>query len=226
MFTGLIQSKGRVEAVSKRGGELRLTIRPLIDKWDAYIQGESIAVNGACLTVDGFTTSSFSAYASAETVSRTNLGPLKPGDEVNLERALRMGDSMGGHMVSGHVDEICRVSGVTPSGESVIYRFDCSDEQSVFIIPKGSVAVDGISLTVNACGPGYFEVNVIPATRRETTMASWKPGRDINLETDLIGKYVARMLDARRDSPQAQESAGSSASGSVLDEEFFRRNGF
>lgn len=226
MFTGLIQGKGKIVKITRQGKEARFNIRPL---WDmrGFTDGESIAVNGACLTVDGFDASAFNAYASGETLKHTNLGELAAGSEVNLERALRMGDSLGGHIVSGHVDAVCTVERVTPAGDSKIYRLSCpvdSPGQMRYIVPKGSVALDGISLTVNATGPDWFEVNIIPSTQGATTIAAWLPGRRINLETDIIGKYVERMLQPFTGAPQA--AAGASSSGSGLDLDFFRKNGF
>ncbi len=201
------------------GPEARLHIRPLIPILD-YENGESIAINGVCLTVETFADGAFWAYASGETLARSNLGQLVKGSEVNLERALRLGDRLGGHLVSGHVDALCTVDSVRKSGSSRIYRFDCPPEQARYIIGKGSVAVDGVSLTVNDCGPDFFEVNVIPATQEATTMGQWRSGRKINLETDLIGKYVERML-----APWAQGSKPD-ASKPGLDLDFFRGNGF
>ena len=179
--------------VARSGAEARFTVQPR-NSFEALVKGESIAVNGACLTVESFERTSFTAYASQETLGRTNLGALRQGDSVNLERALRLGDSIGGHMVSGHVDALCRVVSVTPAGSSFIYRFEFPAEYARQILPKGSVAVDGVSLTVNACGEDFFEVNVIPETQLATTIGSWQAGREINLETDLIGKYVERMV--------------------------------
>lgn len=223
MFTGLVQGKGKILGIANRGREARFTIRPL---WAerGFVDGESIAVNGACLTVDGFEAASFNAYASAETLARSNLGELSAGCEVNLERALRLGNSLGGHLVSGHVDAVCTVEKVGPAGASRIFRLACPAEaleQMRYIVPKGSVALDGISLTVNAVGPDWFEVNVIPSTRAATTIADWAAGRRVNLETDLIGKYVERLIGPFN-AARAEDSGG----GSKLDLDFFRDNGF
>ncbi|MDR2050810.1 MAG: riboflavin synthase [Deltaproteobacteria bacterium] len=235
MFTGLVQCRGRILRFSS-GREARLFIRPLKPFSNGFSKGESIAVNGVCLSVEDFTPDSFSAYASAETLNRSNLALLRPGSEVNLERALRLGDSLGGHLVSGHVDAVCELIRISKAGSSVVFRLSCPEEQSVYIVAKGSVALDGVSLTVNACGPGYFEVNVIPATQAETTLDSWLPGRKINLETDLLAKYVEKMLFRVEASPSGQEGdrEGSSARkgrfGALapdgLDSDFFRRNGY
>jgi riboflavin synthase len=160
----------------------------------AFVKGESIAVNGACLTVESFNSGCFTAYASAETLKCTNLAFLRQGDMVNLERALHLGDSLGGHLVSGHVDALSEVIKISSSGSSLALRLSFPAELSGQIVAKGSVALDGVSLTVNACGENFFDVNVIPATQSATTVSGWRAGRKVNLETDLIGKYVERIL--------------------------------
>lgn len=219
MFTGLIQGLGRVEAVEGRGAETRLRIAPQFELPDVRI-GESIAVNGVCLTVETWNGAAFTAYASAETMGRTNLGKLRPGSRVNLERALAFGDRLGGHLVSGHVDCIAEVDSVSPAGESKQYTLRFPAEHGPLVVEKGSVALDGISLTVNACGPDFLSVNIIPETQRQTTVLDWSPGRAVNMETDLIGKYVQRMV--------APYAAGKAEKGkpSGIDEEFLRRHGF
>lgn len=193
MFTGLVQCTGRVEAVEGRGLERRFRLLPH-DRMAGLTNGESIAVNGVCLTVESHGSSSFTAYASGETLERTNLGRLRTADAVNLERALALGDRLGGHLVSGHVDTLAEVTSVRAAGQSTLYRLGFSAEWGPLVVSKGSVALDGISLTVNACGSDYLEVNIIPETQRETTVAGWTPGRTVNMETDLIGKYVQSML--------------------------------
>lgn len=216
MFTGLVQGMGQVETVAARGRETRITVRA--EFLGAVVQGESIAVNGACLTAEEPAAGRFSAYASAETLSKTSLGSLRPGAAVNLERALALGDRLGGHLVSGHVDCLAEVLSATPAGESKIFRLGFPKEFGSQVVAKGSVALDGVSLTVNECGDGFLTVNIIPATQRETTIGQWKPGRTVNMETDLIGKYVLRMLG-----PWA-EKAGIKPSG--MSPEFLRRHGF
>lgn len=193
MFTGIIQCEGEVLAVRREGTERRFRIRPA-EPFSGLTDGESIAVSGVCLSVEEHDRDSFTAYASGETVSRTTLGELEPGGRVNLERALAVGDRLGGHMVSGHVDCVAVVQSIARRGESLCCRLDFPAAYGREVIPKGSVALDGISLTINACGADFLEVNVIPDTRRRTTMRAWRPGSRVNMETDLVGKYVAHML--------------------------------
>ena len=212
MFTGIIQGQGRLAAVRQIGGEGVLSIRALFALDDLAI-GESIAVNGACLTVESGKDGLFTAYASAETLSRTNLSLLRPDAPVNLERALAIGQRLGGHFVSGHVDCLATVHSVRDAGQSLLIRLAFPAEYGELVIPKGSVALDGVSLTVNTCGSDWLEVNVIPETRRATTLASWAPGTRVNMEADMIGKYVLRMLAPRRE-------------GRSLDENFLREHGF
>lgn len=218
MFTGIIQGIGHITAVSGGGRETRFTIRPDFDLPD-YVIGESIAINGVCLTVETFGQGWFTAYASAETLSVTNLGALRLGARTNLERALALGDRLGGHIVSGHVDCLAEVLAIRPAGESRIYRLGFPGEFGTQVIPKGSVALDGISLTVNDCSQDYLEVNIIPATQRETTISGWAPGQRVNMETDVIGKYVSRML-----APWKGQSTTSRPSSISMD--FLREHGF
>ncbi|MFH1915553.1 MAG: riboflavin synthase [Pseudomonadota bacterium] len=225
MFTGLIMGMGRVEAADARGAETRLRIRALFPLADIEA-GESIAVNGTCLTVETFGDGWFTAYASRETLSVTSLGALKVGSKANLERAMAMGDRFGGHIVSGHVDCLAEVAGVRPAGESRIFRLSFPADQGRYVIPKGSVALDGISLTVNDCGPDWLEVNIIPETQKATTIAEWTPGRRVNMETDIIGKYVERMVapwtHSRTDSPTGASDSGKS----TITMEYLREHGF
>jgi len=193
MFTGLVMGMGRIEAAENRGAETRFRIRALCDLPNIEL-GESIAVNGVCLTVETFGEQWFTAYASRETMSVTSLGELKVGSEANLERAMAMGERFGGHIVSGHVDALATVAEVRPAGESNIYKLSFDGAHGKYVIPKGSVTLDGISLTVNACGPNWLEVNIIPETQKATTISGWTPGRHVNMETDIIGKYVERMV--------------------------------
>lgn len=224
MFTGLVMGLGRITAMSRLGRETRLSVAALFPLPDIEI-GESIAVNGACLTVESAGKDAFSAYASAETLRRTSLGLLKTGGLVNLERALRLGDRLGGHMVSGHVDCLAEVESVTPAGQSRIYRLRFPAEHGEMVVPKGSVALDGISLTVNECGPDFLTVNIIPETQKATTVSGWTPGTAVNMETDVIGKYVRRMLGPFL--PEGTErGAGGAPSAQGLTEAFLRDHGF
>ncbi|OGR40045.1 MAG: riboflavin synthase subunit alpha [Desulfovibrionales bacterium GWA2_65_9] len=220
MFTGLVQGKGRVEAVEARGAETRLKIRALFELADIVL-GESIAVNGACLTVETFGQGWFTVYASAETLKHTSLGGLKTGGQVNLERALALGDRLGGHLVSGHVDCLACVADIRPAGESRVYTLTFPPEFGSLVVPKGSITLDGISLTVNDCGPEQLSVNIIPATQRETTISGWTPGTLVNMETDLIGKYVQSMLG-----PWLGKGDAGSAPSSKLSMDFLREHGF
>ena len=193
MFTGLVGVLGTVKTVLPKGGDTTFDIQvePMFENTQI---GESIAVNGVCLTVETFSGRGFTAFASAETLSATNLGRLAPGRRVNLERALAFGDRLGGHLVSGHVDGVGSVLSVTPRGQSQVFRIAVPQEFSRQVIHKGSVALDGISLTVTHCGPGFLEVNIIPETQKATTIMDWRPGHAVNVETDLIGKYVQSLL--------------------------------
>ena len=195
MFTGLVACTGTVVSVSFRNNEARIEVRPGI-RWERPEQGESIACNGVCLTAEGWNAleNAFFAYASAETCSRTNIGSLRPGSRINLERALQLGGRLGGHIVSGHVDALSRVESAVPAGESRCVRLSCEARWSPFIVSKGSVTLDGISLTVNACGEGWFEVNIIPETWNATTACLWKAGSQVNMETDILAKYVCHLL--------------------------------
>ncbi|MEG6551076.1 riboflavin synthase, partial [Desulfocurvibacter africanus] len=151
----------------------------------------------------------------------TNLGKLRPGSNVNLERALAFGDRLGGHLVSGHVDCLAEVESVSPAGESKKYVLRFPAEYGPTVIEKGSVALDGISLTINECGPDFLSVNIIPETQGQTTILDWAPGRAVNMETDLIGKYVQRMI-----APYVSGQGQGAAKPSSINEEFLRRHGF
>ena len=200
MFTGLTTAVGEVVRLVPGSGDVRLRIRPE-PAFAALQKGESIAVNGACLSVEIFDADTFTAYASRETLSLTTLGGLRPGERVNLERALCLGDRLGGHLVSGHVDAQATVEHIAPAGASLRIRVRFPEIFGPQVIQKGSVALDGVSLTVNDCGSDFLEVNVIPETQKATTIGLWRPGRAVNLETDLIGKYVQRMLRPTQDTP-------------------------
>jgi len=193
VFTGLIETTGRLTEIRRRGEEARLWIVPRTP-FSGLQRGESISVNGACLTVETFSGDGFAAYASQETLAATTLGRLQRGDVVNLERALAVGDRLGGHFVSGHVDCLAEVESMARAGESRKVRIAFPGSWSDLIVDKGSVALDGISLTITRCGTGFLEVNLIPATYAQTTAENWSRSVQVNIEFDILGKYVRRML--------------------------------
>lgn len=221
MFTGLIQCVG--EVVSRRGSqkEARFSIAPRQPLTDPEI-GESIAVNGVCLTAERFEGGAFIAYASGETLSRTTLMRLQPGAAVNLERAVTVGSRLGGHIVSGHVDCLATVASSEPRGDSTVFRIDFPRSIGHLIVPKGSVALDGVSLTVNECGLDHLTVNIIPETVAATILRHWKPGTAVNMEADVIGKYVARMFETG----YAANPAAGRPESSGLTMDFLREHGF
>jgi riboflavin synthase len=197
MFTGIIEATARVERVEPKGGGSRLvlaTARPL----PKLALGESIAVAGACLTVTNVRDRRFTVEASPETLRRTTLGGLRPGDRVNLERSLRVGDRFGGHVVQGHVDGVGALEAITPDGEWSLYRFRAPASLAPYLVEKGSIAVDGVSLTVFACRGNRFTVALIPHTLAVTTLGSRRPGDRVNVEADVLLKHIATMLRSRR----------------------------
>lgn len=189
MFTGIVEELGEVVGV----GETRLEVRGPLVTSDAKL-GDSIAVNGCCLTVASLDGDVFTADVMAETLRRTSLGVLRPGDRVNLERPLAIGARLGGHLVQGHVDAAATI--LARDGEVV--RIALPDELARYLVPKGSVTVDGISLTVVSVADGSFTVSLIPTTLELTTLGRKGPGDPVNLEADVVAKYVERMLEARR----------------------------
>ena len=188
MFTGIVQEIGRV--ASAQAGRLVINAGEVLQGVEP---GGSIAVNGVCLTVTDFDDNSFSADIMPETLSRTNLGLLRSGDRVNLERPLALGGEMGGHMVQGHVDNTGKVAAITRDGDSTIIRFETSPEVMSFIVPKGFIAVDGISLTVTNRDSTSFRVSIVDYTRQHTTLGEKQPGDVVNLEVDIIAKYVEQL---------------------------------
>jgi len=189
MFTGIIEELGTVKGVRRQSDGMRLSVTAKVIM-DGMKTGDSIAVNGACLTVTEFDSSSFTADVSGETVNRTNIGKLRVGDKVNLERPMRLSDRLGGHLVSGHVDAVGVIRGITKKGDVSVLTFEAPKEISKYLIFKGSVAVDGISLTVNDITGNTFSITVIPHTVKMTTLGFKKIGDIVNLEADMIGKYI------------------------------------
>jgi riboflavin synthase len=195
MFTGIITDLGRVRRLH-RGDLAELTIATAFDT-SAIPLGASIACSGVCLTVVGVAPGEFSAQASAETLACTTIGEWEEGTSVNLEKSLRVGDELGGHLVAGHVDGIVRIGERRPEADSVRFVFEAPEELASFIAPKGSVAIDGVSLTVNEVSGARFGVNIIPHTLGCTNFGRASPGQRMNLEIDLIARYVARLLGPR-----------------------------
>jgi riboflavin synthase len=212
MFTGIIQSVGRVVRLEPRGGDVRLVVDTTeLDLADVQL-GDSIAVSGVCLTAITLEPRGFRADVSNETLSLTSLGQLKAGDPVNLEKALRLADRLGGHLVSGHVDGLGKVVSITPDGRSQRWTFEVPAAISRYIAAKGSVCIDGTSLTVNEVAGHRFGVNLIPHTVEHTAFHARRVGDAVNIEVDVIARYVERLL----------------ASGEALqlDENFLKQHGF
>jgi len=216
MFTGIIQGLGALKAVRQAGQGLVFTIHSDFSIKDPQ-EGESIAVNGVCLTATTISEDVFRVDVSPETLSRTTLSGLRVGDRVNLERALRPSDRLGGHLVSGHVDGIGEVIEEEHLSQFTLFTIAIPESLDRYIIEKGSVAVDGISLTVNSYSKGYFSVAIIPHTAKLTTMGFRKKGDKINIEVDLIGKYIEKLVLAGHIKPEKQTN---------IDTEFLAHHGF
>mgnify|MGYP000125551040 CR=1 FL=1 len=194
MFTGIITALGQVESLHTQGGDSRLTINTQqLDLSDVKL-GDSIANNGVCLTVVEMGQTSLAFDVSRESLDRTSLGNLSSGSDINLEKALAVNDRLGGHFVSGHVDGFGRVLSKKTSARSVIFRFEVPTYLERYIAEKGSICIDGTSLTVNNIGTNWFEVNIIPHTMQETIMKHYRVGTKVNLEVDLIARYLERLL--------------------------------
>lgn len=212
MFTGIIQCVGRVARLDARGGDVRLHVDSVdLDLGDVHV-GDSIAVSGVCLTAIGRGERSFAADVSNETLSLTTLSQLKAGDAVNLEKALRLADRLGGHLVSGHVDGVGKVVSITADARSQRWTFDVPPSLSRYIAAKGSVCIDGTSLTVNAVDGHRFGVNLIPHTVSHTAFRARRAGDAVNIEVDVIARYVERLIGGGQ-TP-------------LLDEAFLRQHGF
>jgi riboflavin synthase len=194
MFTGIIQAIGHVKSIAARGGDVRLTLNTgSLDMADVAL-GDSIATNGICLTVVALSQQGFAADVSRETLSLTTLHLLKPGSRVNLEKALTLNTRLGGHLVSGHVDGVGRVMERREDARSIRFAIEAPAELARYIAHKGSICVDGISLTVNAVRGSIFELNIVPHTLQETIMAEYQVGSRVNLEVDLIARYLERLM--------------------------------
>ncbi len=219
MFTGIIEGLGSIVQERRSDSGMRLTVEAGFDLTGTEI-GDSIAVNGACLTVVSLVRNQFQADVSPETLDKTTFGKIRIGERVNLERALMLSDRIDGHLVSGHIDGMGVIRSKQTRGNAVIVEISASPSLTGYMIRKGSVAVDGISLTINACDPGGFEVSVIPHTAKVTTIGFKHAADRVNIETDMIGKYVERFVAGIRetDKPRAQPA--------VIDREYLYKKGF
>lgn len=197
MFTGLIQALGTIRRREPRAGGLRFRIETEVP-FEEVLIGESIAVDGACLTVVSFAGKQFEIDASPETLARTTLGGRREGDPVHLERAMRVGDRLGGHIVLGHVDGVGKLADRRSAGGYTFLRYEAPPEVLPYLVPKGSIAIDGVSLTVNTITDPRFDVAIIPHTATHTHLTRTPVGEPVNLEADILAKHVARLLDAWR----------------------------
>ena len=218
MFTGIIESVGHVQQITPRSGDVRLTIATAkLDLRDVKL-GDSIATNGICLTVIELTGQGFVADVSNETLRRTGLSTWKVGTPVNLEKALMPTSRLGGHIVSGHVDGLGEIVSFKPDARSLQYQVKAPDELAKYISEKGSITVDGISLTVNAIDGAIFSLNIVPHTVQETNVNTWKVGSIVNLEVDLLARYLERLL--------LGEKAAQSSAKQDISLEFLAKHGF
>jgi riboflavin synthase len=217
MFTGIIAGIGRLAAKRGSGGGVTFEMETGFP-FDEPQEGESIACNGVCLTAYSIRGQYFRCDVSPETLSRSTLGGLAAGDRINMERALRPTDRLGGHIVSGHIDCQATVTGREALGDYTLFSFELPPGMGRYIVEKGSIAIDGVSLTVNTCGPRTFAVSIIPHTLRETTLGGLRPGSRVNIEFDIIAKYVERLLGIGADHAEN--------SGQAVDAAFLARHGY
>ncbi|MBO8085284.1 MAG: riboflavin synthase [Marichromatium sp.] len=219
MFTGIIQAVGRIARQEPRGGDVRLHIDTADLDLSTTALGDSIAVNGVCLTAVELGAARFAADVSRETLSLTTLGALGPGGAVNLERALTLSTPLGGHLVSGHVDGLGEVLEVGADGRSTRLRIRAPDALARYIAPKGSICIDGTSLTVNRVEGAVFELNIVPHTLEETIIGGYRAGSRVNLEVDLIARYLERLV-------LGEQAAAPAGEGERITRDFLSRHGF
>lgn len=194
MFTGIIQTRGTLANLTPKGGDIQLRVQSVGLDMSQVALGDSIAVNGVCLTVTAFDAQSFTVDCSRETLKLTTLGQLSPGAPVNLEPALTLSTALGGHMVSGHVDGLGTVESRQEDARATTFWLRAPDELAHYIAQKGSIAIDGVSLTVNEVDGARFRLTIIPHTLQQTIMGSYQPGRKVNLEVDVVARYLERLL--------------------------------
>ncbi len=218
MFTGLVEGIGTVKTITRVGRDMILTIVPPFDSAECKI-GESVSIDGVCLTITGIKQGAIVMDVSEESISRTTLATVRQGKKVNVERALRLSDRLGGHLVLGHVDGVGKIVRKQPRQRSWTIRISMAPELTRYTVEKGSIAIDGISLTINRCLADAVEINVIPKTGEVTTLLSKGVGDEVNVETDLIGKYIERLMGQRNNFHQAAESSG-------LKSDMFKNLGF
>ena len=219
MFTGIIEAIGTIRTIEPRGRDARILIHTgKLDLSDVKL-GDSIAVNGVCLTAVALPGEGFWADVSGETLTRTRFADIKEGSRVNLEKALTPTTRLGGHLVSGHVDGIGEIVERSPAGRSVRFRIRAADELARYIAEKGSICVDGISLTVNAVEGAVFDLNIVPHTLVETIMDEYKAGTRVNLEVDIIARYLERLLQGEK----AADASSSGISAALLAEHGFMK---
>lgn len=205
MFTGIVQAIGTVERLEMHAGDARLRLSAGAMPLAGTVVGDSIAVNGVCLTVTEIDATGFMADVSGATLACTTLRHLRHGDRVNLERALALGDRLGGHLVSGHVDGIATVCDRRPAARSVQFQLQAPLPLAKYIAAKGSICLDGVSLTVNAVDGVAFDVNVVPHTLSVTTLDRWAAATEVNLEVDLLARYLERLVSRQPGEPVTQE---------------------
>ncbi len=195
MFTGIVKAKGRIRSLKKQGGDLCISVESKELDWSIFDVGESISVNGVCLTATALHSDGFDADVSIETINVTALAGLTTGSAVNLEPSIRLGERLGGHLVSGHVDCVGTVAARDSDARSVSLKIEVPNEVGRYLAKKGAVCVDGVSLTINEVSEQAFEVNIIPHTAEETIIGDYAVGSAVNIEVDLLARYIERLLD-------------------------------
>ena len=224
MFTGIIEEMGTIQSIQHSGEKIRFTIQARKVLEGTRI-GDSIAVNGICLTAVDLTGSTFAADVMPETLRRSSLGEIHPSSPVNLERALRLSDRLGGHIVSGHIDGTGTIQSRTPEHNAILFKIQAAPELLKYIVAKGSIALDGVSLTVAAVSSNNFTVSIIPHSASETIIGHYQPGDLVNIECDVIGKYVEKLLGLAGGSDSSEQPSEHKPA-SRLSIEFLREHGF